>query len=365
MYSIKKKLALLILGQKGGVNRMNILNTLSERPFNTSQLAEVLELNYHTVQYHIKILLENEIITSSNSGGYGDVFFLAPELDANRELLEGIGEKLASSSVLTSFVSSDVFFKRVMEQINDIVIILNTKAQIFFWNKSAEKLFGYSKKEVIGEEIQIFSNKGFFKDIVTNLAATNPLTAYATKATDKQGETIDIEITITVINDEHEKKIGYALLARNITERVKEETTNRENEQALSLIFENSTVGTILLNNDITINMINEAASSIMHLDVEGIRGLRPGDAFQCIQHIESSGGCGTGIACRTCQIRGITSDTARTGEPYDMVEASLNIKDDNALSTAKFTLSTVPIYHKGERKVLLIIHSVDFVAEP
>ena len=190
------------------------------------------------------------------------------------------------------------------------------------------------------------------------------LTTHATKAVDKQGKKIDIEITRTVINDEDGKKIGCALLARNITERVKEEAISRENEQALSLIFDNTTVGMILLNNDITIYMINEAASSIMHLDAEDIRGLRPGDAFQCVQHIESPGGCGTGVACRACPIRGVTSDTARTGASYDKVEASLDTKDGNTLSTIKFTVSTVPIYHKGERKVLLIIHSVDFVAK-
>ena len=74
MTTIKEKLAFLILGQKGGANRMNILRKLSERAFNTNQLADTLDLNYHTVQYHIKILLENEVIVRSKSGGYGDVF---------------------------------------------------------------------------------------------------------------------------------------------------------------------------------------------------------------------------------------------------------------------------------------------------
>lgn len=360
MSSIKAKLALLILGQKGGLNRLNILNALSKRPFNTNQLAEALELNYHTVQYHLKVLLKNDIVTRPNSGGYGDVFFLAPELDAKRELLEDIGEKLVSSSSLTTSVTSDKFFKQIMEQVHDTIIILDTKGQVFFWNKSAEELFGYGEEETIGEKIQIFSGKESFMDLVGKLDANNHLTAHQTRAVDKQGEMRDIEITLTVINDEHGEKSGYAFLARDITKRIEEESIIRENEQALSLIFENSPVGMVLANNDLTIYKINNTASSFLHQDADNINGMRPGEAFRCVHHLESSEGCGTAVPCRVCPVRGMASDTARTGMPYNMVDASLNVKDGNDITAVSFTLSTIPIYHEGERKVLLILQHIN-----
>ncbi|MCK5037620.1 MAG: PAS domain S-box protein, partial [Thermoplasmata archaeon] len=357
MSSIKTKLAYLILGQKGGANRMNILKSLSERPFNTNQLAETLELNYHTVQYHIKVLLENDVIIRSSSGGYGDVFFLAPELEENMKLLEDYEKKLNSSSALTTFASSDVFFKQVMEQIHDIAIILNTKGQVFFWNKSAEELTGYGKSEVLGEEIQIFSGIDRYSDLMKKLGDNDRLTGYRAEAINIEGDKKNIEISLSTIKDDDDKKIGYTLIARDVTEQIKEESILKENEQTLSMIFDNSPVGMILVNNDITIHKMNRASSSLISTEADG---KLPGEAFGCVNHIDSPGGCGTTDLCQVCQVRGILSDTARSGKPYHMIETSLDIKEGDDISTLNFKLSTVPLYDQGERKVLLIIHSVD-----
>jgi DNA-binding transcriptional ArsR family regulator len=62
---MKKILWWLIAGTKGGVNRARIINVLEQRPYNAHKLAEKLELDYKTVRHHIKILEDNNVITSS------------------------------------------------------------------------------------------------------------------------------------------------------------------------------------------------------------------------------------------------------------------------------------------------------------
>jgi len=78
----------LIVGTKGGVNRARIIRALKERPYNANQLAELLGLDYKTVRHHLKVLQDNKIITEMGKG-YGAVYFLSPEMEAEYEVFKG------------------------------------------------------------------------------------------------------------------------------------------------------------------------------------------------------------------------------------------------------------------------------------
>jgi DNA-binding transcriptional ArsR family regulator len=78
----------LIVGTKGGVNRARIIRALKERPYNANQLTELLGLDYKTVRHHLKVLQDNKIITEMGKG-YGAVYFLSPEMEAEYEVFKG------------------------------------------------------------------------------------------------------------------------------------------------------------------------------------------------------------------------------------------------------------------------------------
>jgi DNA-binding transcriptional ArsR family regulator len=93
---MKKILWWLIAGTKGGINRARIINELHERPYNSHQLSEKLELDYKTVRHHIKILEENKIITSTGEK-YGTMYFLSSQLEDNYKLFEDIWKKMGEN----------------------------------------------------------------------------------------------------------------------------------------------------------------------------------------------------------------------------------------------------------------------------
>jgi PAS domain S-box-containing protein len=220
---IKHRLSHLILGQKGGQNRIQIIELLRERPYNLNQLAEILELNYRTIKHHIDVLLKNELVSTSRTGGYGEVYFLTPEMEGNLELFEDINKKFNISKKLKDFTSSPKFFQKVMEQTNDAVIIINTEGQVFFWNKSAEAMFGCKKEEVLGDEAQIFHDTETQTKLLGKAEKGKKVIDIETVGMCRPDNKIDISVTVDAVKDENKNIIGYSIMARDISERKKAE----------------------------------------------------------------------------------------------------------------------------------------------
>lgn len=92
--SMRKLIWWVFAGTSGGPNRARIVMALNERPRNAHQLAEKLDLNYKTVRHHLKLLEENNIITSTGKNKYGELYFLSKEMEDNYEIFEDLWNEL-------------------------------------------------------------------------------------------------------------------------------------------------------------------------------------------------------------------------------------------------------------------------------
>jgi len=75
-----KLLWYVMAGTRGGKTRALILKCLHERPHNTNQLAEVLNLDYKTVKHHLNVLFKNGII-AQETDGYIKLFFISKNME--------------------------------------------------------------------------------------------------------------------------------------------------------------------------------------------------------------------------------------------------------------------------------------------
>jgi DNA-binding transcriptional ArsR family regulator len=90
---MEKMLWWLITGTKGGFNRGQIINLLLKRPYNANQLAQKLELDYKTVRHHIKVLEDNNVVTTSGEN-YGIMYFISPPIEENQKLFQEIWNEI-------------------------------------------------------------------------------------------------------------------------------------------------------------------------------------------------------------------------------------------------------------------------------
>jgi len=62
-------------------------------------------------------------------------------------------------------LNHETLFRNLIEKIPDPIVVVNLKKVVRFFNPAAEFLFGYSKKELIGTQIEFPLDKGKKTDI--------------------------------------------------------------------------------------------------------------------------------------------------------------------------------------------------------
>ncbi len=89
----RKLLLYLFTSTRGGLTRLRIIIHLLDRPYNTHQLSQVLDLDYKAVQHHMKVLQKNNMVTKIGEK-YGAIFHLSNFLEINIGALEEAIDKL-------------------------------------------------------------------------------------------------------------------------------------------------------------------------------------------------------------------------------------------------------------------------------
>lgn len=228
MPNLKQTLSHLILGQKGGKNRVQIIELLNERPYNPNQLAEILNVNYRTVKHHLEVLEKAELISTSKTGKYGEVYFLTPDMEAYLPQFDEIKKKLEYSRKLFDFTTTPNFYQKVIEQVHDAVVMVDRKGQVYFFNDSAEKLYGQKRENVIGEVIDLFADGKTEEDLMTRLDAGKIIESKDVEILDTKGKKKFCNINMDSIKDESGKILGYSIFIRN-------NTKNKKNLKALDI----------------------------------------------------------------------------------------------------------------------------------
>src|SRR5262249_24624840 len=102
---------------------------------------------------------------------------------------------------------------------------------IVSWNKGAEKLFGYTASEVIGKPVTILIPPERIDEepqILERLRRGEQIDHYETVRRRKDGNEIDISLTVSPVRDKAGKVIGVSKIARDITERKRIEIEREE-----------------------------------------------------------------------------------------------------------------------------------------
>ena len=109
----------------------------------------------------------------------------------------------------------------IVESSDDAIIGKDPSGIITSWNHGAEKIFGYTASEMIGQSIKrlLPPNRAEEEDeILERILADETVDHFNTTRLTKDGRTIQVSLTISPIKDAAGKIIGASKIARDITE---------------------------------------------------------------------------------------------------------------------------------------------------
>src|SRR6185312_7306905 len=105
---------------------------------------------------------------------------------------------------------------------DDAIVSKDLNGVIVSWNHGAERIFGYTAQEAIGQPITMLIPPDHAEDepmILNRIRRGEAVDHYETVRRHKDGSLIDISLTISPIKDRQGRIVGASKIARDITER--------------------------------------------------------------------------------------------------------------------------------------------------
>ncbi len=117
-------------------------------------------------------------------------------------------------------------FSAIVESSDDAIVSKDLNGVIATWNRGAERLFGYTAKEVIGKPISILippDRQNEEAEILERIGRGERIDHYETVRRRKDGTSVEISLAVSPVRNANGRIVGASKIARDITERKRAE----------------------------------------------------------------------------------------------------------------------------------------------
>ncbi len=212
-------------------------------------LIKNLEIDYQHPDGNIVPIEVNANLVRTNKG----TIILA--------LCRDITERKQAQEVLKE---SEEQFRRIFETSRDLLFLTSMDGKILDVSQSSSDLSGYTVDELKTMNIQqLCLEAGEREKLIQKMLEHGFVENLEIKGRKKDGNTLDILVTVTFIKDKLGKPVGLQGSIKDITERKRVEAALIESQEKFRFIVENSTAGIALVGLDGKYQMVNPAFCEI------------------------------------------------------------------------------------------------------
>lgn len=182
-----------------------------------------------------------------------------------QELAPGLGPGERAAGLLAAIVDSS----------DDAIISKNLDGTITSWNRSAERIFGYTAGEALGQHITLIvpaDRRNEEAGILERLRRGERVNHFQTVRTAKDGSRISVSLTISPVRDAAGRVIGASKVARDVTAQRRYVQELRESEERFRAIVETTPECVKVVAPD----------GTLLHMNAGGLRMLA-GDSDEAV----------------------------------------------------------------------------------
>ena len=178
----------------------------------------------------------------------------------------------------------------IVESSADAIISKNLDAVIVTWNAGAQRIFGYTEAEAVGQPITILIPPELCDEenkILERLRAGERIEYFETKRVTKTGKQVDVSLTIGPIKDATGRIVGFSEIAHDITERKRaDEALHQVNraleqqtaelqtrEELLKIFVKNVPAGVAMLDRDMRYLQVSDRFCADYSVDCSQVLG--------------------------------------------------------------------------------------------
>jgi hypothetical protein len=124
----------------------------------------------------------------------------------------------------------------IIESSDDAIISKDLNGIVTSWNRGAERIFGYTKEEMVGRPISILASPDRVDEmprILQQISRGEHLDHFETTRRTKDGRDIYISLTVSPIRDSRGVIVGASKISRNITDRILAEKERRRQAELI------------------------------------------------------------------------------------------------------------------------------------
>ena len=151
----------------------------------------------------------------------------------------------------------------IVESSDDAIISKDLNGTITSWNGAAERIFQYTANEALGQHITLIIPPELREEetqIIKRLRNGERIEHFETIRVRKDGQRLNISLTVSPVRDSHGRIVGASKIARDVTDRKRIESELREKEGVLRAAFTQTYSFLAILSTDGTVLEANRAA---------------------------------------------------------------------------------------------------------